>query len=311
MKTSKRKSPRARYGLFRVALLLLGSLVLVFVLSFRSTIARADDAIMDLGRHLVALSENGIGNGERGLLINGQSLGFRVFTVEQEMQSTLDFYESWCHGNAGDFPGQAANLALLDSSDAAPPEAQSRSWKDLVLRTSDEKMGVVACLKHGLVNPTSEELSDKLLRFLQTGNLRDLGQFHYAAVTRVGDVTRVVALWTEGDFFPLTMFPAEGDAPGFDLNAMSRPPSGRRMLSAGEYGHDAALTVYVDCEEDMGTLGRYYAIDFVKNGWRVLSDESPDATSRLFVVQRGGEMRAISVFQDLGERASVTFASAR
>jgi hypothetical protein len=289
MKTSKRKSPRARYGLFRVALLLLGSLVLVFVLSFRSTIARADDAIMDLGRHLVALSENGIGNGERGLLINGQSLGFRVFTVEQEMQSTLDFYESWCHGNAGDFPGQAANLALLDSSDAAPPEAQSRSWKDLVLRTSDEKMGVVACLKHGLVNPTSEELSDKLLRFLQTGNLRDLGQFHYAAV----------------------MFPAEGDAPGFDLNAMSRPPSGRRMLSAGEYGHDAALTVYVDCEEDMGTLGRYYAIDFVKNGWRVLSDESPDATSRLFVVQRGGEMRAISVFQDLGERASVTFASAR
>ncbi len=294
----------------RVCLLLLASLVLVLVLSVRSTMARADDVMMSMGRHLVALSESGFGDDERGVLINGQSLGFRVFTVEQEADSALDFYEDWCHGNTGDFTGQASNLALVNSSSPPPSVQQSRSWKDLVLRKTEGDMGYVACLKHGLNNPSSEELSNRLVDFLQSGNLKDLGQFHYASATRVGSVTRVVAVWTEGDFFPFTMFPAEGDAPGFDPEAMSRPPSGRRLLSAGEHGFGATLTVYVDCEEEMGTLANYYALDFVKKGWRVLSDEAPDPTSHLYVVQRGGEFRALSISQEVGELATVTIAGA-
>ncbi len=202
-------------------------------------------------------------------------------------------------------------LTLLDHSPAAQGDEKSYSWKDLVLRHDDEELGMVACLKHGLANPSQGQLLDRMRKFLETGNLRELGQFHYATATRVGDVTRVVAVWTEGDFFPLTMFPAEGDAPGFDPSNMSRPPSGRRMLSAGEFGHTQTLGVYLDVEEDIAALAGFYRMDFVRHSWRLISDESSDAAHRLLVVQRGSEMRVVSLSQEPGEKANVTFASAR
>ncbi len=83
------------------------------------------------------------------------------------------------------------------------------------------------------------------------------------------------------------------------------------MLSAGEFGHEQTLAVYLDLEEDLPTLARFYRLDFVRHGWRLLSDESPDQASRLLVVQRGNEMRVVSLSQEPGEALSVTIASTR
>ena len=311
MKKQIHSIARSARGTARVALLLLAALGLVIVFSLRASVARADDAMLEFGRHLIALSETGMGSGERGLLINGQELGFRVFTVEQDLNTALDFYESWCHGDNNDFPGQEKALSLVSQSEEAAPAHRSRSWKDLVLRSQSDKLGMVACLKHGLANPSGEELAARLMAFLETGRLGELGQFHYAAVTQFEGRARVVALWTQPDFYPFRMFPTEGDAPGFDPMAIARPPSGRRLLSAGEFGHDETLAVYVDCQEDIDALARFYRLDFVRQGWRLESDTSDTAHSRVLIVQRSGETRLVALQQDPGERSTVTFATAR
>lgn len=298
-------------GLARVALVLLLSAALVVMLSVRATVARADDAMMDLGRHLIALSEAGLGVEQRGVLINGQQLGFRVFTVEQEMATALDFYEAWCHGNIGSLPSQEDVLPLIHASPTAIASEESRSWNDLVLRSSDEDMGFVACLKHGIARPGRDDLGKRMMKFLASGNLRELGQFHYAAVTQFEDLSRVVAVWTEGDFYPARMFPPAGDAPGLDPRALSRPPTGRRILSAGEVGNDETLAIYIDCEEDLASLKRFYRRDFLRFGWRVLTSEGAGDDDHLFVIQRGDEMRAVALSRAPGEAASVTIASAR
>ena len=302
---------RSARALARVALLLASVLSLVLILSFRASVARADDTMLEFGRHLIALSETGIGSGERGLLINDQQLGFRVFTARQDLNTALDFYESWCHGDDTDFPGQEKALVLQTHSEGVAPVGSSRSWKDLALRSQRENIGMVACLKHGLVDPSGEELAARLMAFLETGNLGELGQFHYAAVTAFEGSARVVTLWSEPNFYPLAMFPAEGDAPGFDPSGISRPPSGRRMLSAGEFGHDETLAIYIDCEESIDALARFYRLDFVRQGWRLESDISEGTGSRILIVQRSGETRAVSLQQEPGELVSVTFATAR
>lgn len=301
---------RCAFGLARAGLLLGAVLAVLLFVSLRATVARADDAMLELGRHLVALSESGLGREGRGVLLNGQSLGFRVLTVEQEIDSVLDFYESWCRTGSGSLQEQEAALAGLDHSALAPP-ASDRSWRDLTMRKRDGDLGFIACLKHGLARPSAEELQERSRRFFESGNLRDLGLFHYAAATKVGDTTRVITLWTEGDFYPFRMFPAEGDAPGFDPSGIARPPSGRRMLSAGEHGHDETLGVYIDCQESVDELARFYRRDFLRRGWRVMAEESEGPGDRLFALQRGEAMRVVSLAEEAGEGASVSIATTR
>lgn len=288
-------------GLIRASLLLILALSVALVLLVRSAVVRADDAMMDLGRHLMILSESGMGREGRGVLLNGQQLGFRVFTTEHDMVTALDYYESWCRGGDGDFGEQEAGLQAFAEDDDTVSLVQDRSWTDLTRRVVDGDMGFVACIKHGLPNASSETLSNAMMDFVSSRNLADLGQFHYASVQQVEEGTRVVAVWTEGDFFPMSMFPSEGDAPGFDLREMRRPPSGRRILSGGEIGNSETLTVFIECEESIEELSGFYRKGFVQQGWRVL-DDSDNEEGHMFVVQKGAEMRVISISSESGER---------
>ncbi len=301
-KTSKLKQIR-RYsaGLVRVGLLCIVTLSVAVVLLVRSAVVRADDAMLDFGRHLQLLSETGMGSGERGVVLNGQQLGFRVFITDQDMVTALDYYESWCRGGTGSFIEQEHGLQVIGDEDEAVSLVQDRSWTDLTRRAVDGEMGFVACIKHGLANASRETLSAKVGDFVESGNLADLGQFHYASVTRVEGGTRVVAVWTEGDFRPIDMFPTEGDAPGFAITGMRRPPSGRRMLSAGEIGNSETITVFIECEESIEELSEFYRRDFETRGWQVL-DESDSSAGRMFVIQKNDDMRIVAIASDNGER---------
>ena len=307
MKKLIRAHLRRCAGFARVLTVLLVVFSLLLLCSARAALARSDDAMMDLGRHLMALAESGVAD-QRGVVINGQRLGFRVFSTEQGLETALDFYQAWCHGDGGPFAEQEAALALLDESWVGEPQT-SHSWKDLVMRSSDDEMGFVACLKHGVANASSEELALRLRTFFASGNLHDLGQFHYAAVSKVGATVRVVVVWTDGDFFPLRMFPASGDAPGFDPIGLPRPPSGRRVLSAGELGNEGTITVYVDCEEELSELAAFYGGAFVRQGWRLLSQDEIDG-GYTFVIQRDGEMRLLTL-GDEQESRSISIVATR
>ncbi len=289
-----------------MAFVLLGALIVASVLLIRSASVQADDAMMDLGRHLLLLSEQGMGSSERGVVINGQQMGFRVFTTEQEIVSVLDFYEGWCRGGREEAPSKEDFAGTVDSSELISLQ-QDQSWTALTRRAMDEELGFVACIKHGLENASMETLSEKMSKFYTTGNLGDLGQFHYATATQVGDKTRVVAVWTEGEFYPLSMFPTAGDAPGFEVPGLSRPPSGRRMLSSGEVGNSETLTMYIDCEESTDKLAVFYRKEFSQRGWNVMMDETQEEL-HLFVVQRGPDMRVIAISSEEGTR-TVTIAT--
>ena len=283
---------------------LLGTLIVASVLLIRSASVQADDAMMDLGRHLLLLSEQGMGNSERGVVINGQQVGFRVFTTEQEIVSVLDFYEGWCRGGRDEAPSQEDFVDRVDSSELITLQ-QDQSWTALTRRGMDDELGFVACIKHGLENASMAALGEKMSRFTKTGNLGELGQFHYATATRVGDKTRVVAVWTEGEFYPLSMFPLSGDAPGFEVPGLSRPPSGRRMLSSGEVGNAETLTMYIDCEESTEELAAFYRREFSKEEWIVMMDDAQEEL-HLFVVQRGADMRVIAISsEDSGRTVTI------
>jgi len=299
---------QASAGAIRVLLLLILSLSVVLSLLLREAVVVADDAMMDLGKHLIALSESGMGRNERGILLNGQEIGFRVFSTEQDMISVLDFYENWCRGGSGTFREQETTLLSLPKEKRSVSLLRDRSWTDLTRRDVDGEMGFIACIKHGLANPSVETLSNKLTRFALSGNLSDLGKFHYASVSRTPEGTRVVAVWTEDDFFPLAMFPEEGDAPGFAIANMQRPPSGRRMLSAGEIGNDETITIFVECEEPVDELADFYRRSFLVTGWRVLDDRETD-TGHIFVVQGSSEMRVLAIDSD-GEYRTLTIITA-
>jgi len=303
-----RSSIRVGLGLFRVLLLAIATLSLVLWIGLRSASARVDDSMMELGRHLVGLSEAGVGGYERGTYINGQHLGFRAFTVQHDVQDVLNFYEGWCTNGLGDFARQEESMAIMEESRESVTFDLDRSWRDLTMRGHEDGEGYVACLKHDTPSASNEELGSRLMRFFESGNLRDLGQFHYAMATRVDDVTRVVAVWTEGDFFPGAMFPAEGDAPGFDAAGVSRPPSGKRLLSAGEIGHPQTLTIYAESEQSIRELTQFYRRDFVARGWRTLMDSDEGGEHRFFVVQRGSEMRVVALSPQ-GGSTSVTIAT--
>lgn len=303
-------SLRKILGLARALVVVLIAALLVLGLSVRASVARADESMMELGRHLIALTEAGMGRDSRGVLLNGQTIGFRVFTSDQDMKTVLDFYENWCRSGAGDWAAQEEELQGLDQSELAPGVQDDRSWQQLTRRSLADDMGYIACLKHGVAKISTEELGQRLMAFMESGNLRELGQFHYAAVTRIGEQTRVVAVWTEGDFYPAQIFPVTGDAPGFTPENFTPPPSGRRMLSAGELGEDETLAIYIDSEESIDALSSQYRRDFVRRGWRVMSEESGDDLS-LFVLQRHNVMRVVSISEQEDGRASVTVATTR
>ena len=297
-------------ALVRATLVLLVAVIVVFTFALRGGMARADESMLELGRHLVTLSEAGLGRDSRGVLLNGQTIGFRVFTTSQEPSAVLDYYDSWCRGGTSPQTEHQEEIEGLDTSAAPHLEQGDRSWRDLTHRALAGDLGVIACIKHGVANISSEELGERLKAFFGSGNLRDLGMFHYAAVTRIGEQTRVTAVWTEGDFYPGEMFPATGDAPGFDPEGFSPPPSGRRMLSAGELGHDETLGMYLDIEESVEELVRYYKRDFSKQDWRLVADQDEDGT-RLLVVQRANAMRVVALSKEPGGHSSVTIATAR
>jgi len=290
-------------------LFLLIVFALIVAASARSALATMDQSMLELGRHLMTLADSGLGSKSKTVLINNQQLGFRVFSTQASMGEVLNFYDSWCRDGDGEFAALDGDLEIRTQSLSQPPASRDRSWKDLGLRALDDQSGYLACIKHGVVNISSEQLAQRVLRFLKSGNVADLGVFHYAAVRRVGHATRVVVAWTQGDFFPATLFPEQGDAPGLDPRDFSRPPASRRMLSTGEAGHSENLVVYVDAKRSLDQLTVFYRRDFLRRNWRVLQDQRKSAEQHFFVVQQRAEVRVVSISLDKDGRCSVTVAT--
>jgi hypothetical protein len=136
------------------------------------------------------------------------------------------------------------------------------------LRKEAEHEGILACVDTD--GPLGvAELTDRLERFSQSGNLADFGKLRYVLARRTGAITTLLVLWTDREAQLLGLMPESGDAIGKDPNDFPRAAGLRRLLSAAEQGAPYTLTLYDAGTQPASTLLDWYQSELERRGWSV------------------------------------------
>ncbi|QQR90967.1 MAG: hypothetical protein IPJ88_04345 [Myxococcales bacterium] len=256
------------------------------VLGFSVVAAKADlnEMLLNLGPEMIRYSATSKQDNARTVLINGQSIKLSVGTTNDSVNQVLDQFEDRCAKHDG---------RLNERLDKTP---YSKLF-DSTLRHDSEKRGYVACFDFGEGELDVKELSKRLNRFAESGNISEVGEFRYFYVERGKEKTLFANLWSEGSLNIFEMFPNQGDAPGFDLPDVPRPGGSRRLISAKEVGHPQTLAIYGGAKQNGRELFRFYQKVLAKSGWDL--SEDPDALKRqktsphTLVAEKGSRMVAI------------------
>jgi hypothetical protein len=246
-------------GLIRVStyLTVVGA-VCAFCLA-RAASARIDEAVQQFGQGLLQkLGPHIIGQTQQ-LLVNGQRVLFSSQVSERPLAATLDELQRHCDSVASPalaaistLPGAAQRKDLLAGLE--DPRRLTTDRYD----TLDHAMGQVACIAHPQAGADLERALERALRFLETGDLSEVGDARYFLARKVTEQrTQVLSIWTEGRFDLLGMFPAEGDAPGSDSPVVPRPPMARRTFSALVPDRPYTVRVYESRETREAILNHY------------------------------------------------------
>lgn len=297
--TKAMKTPsRARRALRRVGqVLLVATFVAVIATGWAYHRARAQvsESLWDLGAQMMRFADAREQDAPRDLLLNGQVLRFSSGTAVRSADEVLDFFEGRCHEVDGGIEEQLQALRAERPSvfTREPPSSP-------VLREDNGRRGYVACVDFGAsLNVT--ELGERLARFNETHDVGDIGDMRYVFVEqyeREGrTTTHFVVMWTDGAFDLDRMFPAEGDAPGRDVEGVGRPPEARRVLSSWERGQPYTISVY-QARGDEAELESFYRRALVGEGWTLLEERRP-SDARMLVAERGERMVSVVFSTDL------------
>jgi hypothetical protein len=183
------------------------------------------------------------------LRLNGERINFSMTVVENtSVKQVLDRVQAQCEKNPGPLARQS--LALLKGLPESLPgsAALGKLMSELVVsRQESNGQGAVLCFS-GDGSPADPEFADK---FVETRDLNALGKLRYvtagqgSAAQGEQHTTRVISLWTEGQFRLENLAPPDsGDAPGSDSALMPRPPRSARIFSAETVGAPYAVRVY-------------------------------------------------------------------
>jgi len=216
---------------------------------------RLGDALEGVGvtlARLPGLSEN---TPVRQLTVNGVELSVTTLTTHTDLATALERLRGLCTRGGLEVP------ELLREDRAVPAHLF-----DGVFERASENEGVLACFETG-AKLSLGELSDRLTELRETGDLGALGALRYALLRRTGDTTTVLVLTTEGSVPLATMFPAEGDAPGFDPQGLPRPRGTRRVLSAAIHDAPYGLTLYESASASPRALLDAQAAELSHDGW--------------------------------------------
>jgi hypothetical protein len=105
----------------------------------------------------------------------------------------------------------------------------------------------------------------------------------------------VRTVWADGAFNLKTMFPATGDAAGFDSPVVPRPPGSRRILSATSAQVPFGVHIY-DSPESNQVLREFYDEQMAGLGWRLAVDAQESHN-------------ALAYMSDVGHAVYVSFRS--
>jgi len=155
---------------------------------------------------------------------------------------------------------------LLAEGDPRRPSINRTETRDHIDQT--------ACITHPQDGANLEQIMDRVLRFIDTGDLSEIGDARYFVARQLeGNRTQILSIWTEGRFDIVGMFPSEADAPGADSIDLPRPPSARRTFVAALPQPPYTVRIYESRESRETILARYDEL-MTAAGWvdRTTSD---------------------------------------
>jgi hypothetical protein len=257
--------------------------------------AQVSDGFFDLGAQMMRYSQARHQDAPRDLMLNGQRIRFSSGTANKTAREVLDFFEARCQSVDGELMEQVETARAEH-----PDQHEVDEGASPVLREESGTSGYVACLDMGAEDVSVIELGERLRRFGTTGDVHDVGDARYVFVEqyeREGQTrSHFVAMWTNGSFNVNRMFPAEGDAPGRDIEGIARPPRSRRLLSSWERGEPYTISVY-QTRDDEAELESFYRSALFRDGWSLLDTESPEGP-RTIVAEQGDRMVTIVLATD-------------
>jgi len=207
---------------------------------------------------------------EQAMTINGQRMFLAARTTPMPMKEVLGVFERDCHENSGGIAEQLGQLPQEIRGTPIPEQLRDPArW--FTLREEDEQAGQVTCFVRQSSEGGLSGLIARLSAFAKSGDLGELGDARYVVARHDAStgLTRVMALWTEGSFKVLELFPKQGDAPGSDSSTVPRPPNSVRVLSAQVPDKPYALRLY-DSDETPTEILDHYQRMLPAQGWSQL-----------------------------------------
>ena len=241
-----RTAPCIRLGLFLTV-----PVALAAALALRSV--HADTAEASWAPSAEPMAYPGVAaSAVRALQLNGARVSFRTQTIAAPLDEVLAHYESVCAGPHAGFIEQLSIQAARNAAD-----------------------GYVACLDMGDGPRDMRSLSERLVRFSETGDLAALGGLRYARAHRIpkgsGEQTFLLTMWADSAFNLFGMLPTAGaDAGGSDLLGVPRPAGSQRILSAWEAEQPSGVVVYRVRDRSVAQLESFYRIELPKQGWALI-----------------------------------------
>lgn len=282
---------RRLFALIRAGTALVLIVAVALVSALRSAQAHLGEGLLGFGGELAGLVDARLHSKPRQLTVNGLELRLVTASTPLSVHDALERFAGVCRSRGG-LSGPSRALHALGVSAL-----------EGMLRQESEREGVIACLDTG--HPLDlAELSARLLRLRDTGDLGELGALRYALARRDGNKTTLLSFWTEGQANLLKMFPKSGDAPGRDPEGIPRPAGSRRLLFAAEHGMPYAITAYAVQGQSVQGLAEWYRRTLVDGGWTV----QDGGRARVFVGRRGERTIMIRVGQTDSGRLFTTVA---
>jgi len=270
----------------------------VATLVARSVYGSVTDTVVDLNREW-ARQAGSLDRQSYSVRFNGQAMNVSSHMVDDSVDAVLQAAEDDCRAHSGHLDGDIARLPGVAM-------AKLTSWVFGVVRRQWSDRGYVACIERDSDKGVAGLAAD-LGELAKTGDLGKVGAFRYVIVDRGPGATKthVLRQWTDGEFNLVSMFPAQGDAPGRDLAEVPRPAGARRVLDASVDGSPFGVRVYDAPGAPESILARYEQ-DLVANGWTSVAVPEKDA-SKMRVFDLGASDLFITATR-VGERSVVSIA---
>jgi hypothetical protein len=259
-----------RLGILRGTLRVLGLLTVIAgissVFAVRHALASAEGEAQKVGQRLLRHLGPLVLGEATSVQVNGSQLFVSATATELEPDVVIDRFGAFCREHSGLHPTAALELAKLAGGRPLPQALRDPSeWTQFRTEPGDAEVAQMACF----VRRDSGSLLDWFGRvgaFAGDGDLSHFGDMHYVVARRLGPGrTQVLATWSEGKISLRGMFPADGDAPGGDLDGIARPPDSQRVLSARLEGRPYSVHMYETRRRPEDAL-RFYDATFAARG---------------------------------------------